>query len=629
MKRMINVFDRATRRKIAVLQNAYNITETMPLNKVYSLVFSLPENDEKNEFCQPFHYVQYGDDGDLYRIIAPGATISNTGVCTYTCEHVIATLIDDVLFGAFTVGNLGVYTADSIRWVLAHQSTQNWVLDVCDFTNQFEYGWEHENLLAALFSIANRFTSPYKWCYDTRSYPWRLSLERIDSSQKPQFYVRAGKNLLKSSKSGSCQEVCTRLYGLGYGEGINQLTIESVNNGIPYLQAGSEYTNRYGIVSRIFIDRRFEDAKSLKEKMQSVLEELKEPAYSRSISVADLYPLTEDDCDKAEIGRIAMLTDDNTKTYITKTVRKHDVPGNLSIEFSTRATDIINSLADMADRQRIEQVYAQGATQLYAQSIQANATPQKGAVLNFFIPSEMRVVNAVKAKITLDRFRSYSEATESTTDKQTTTPTTDDTQTTTPTTDDAQTTTPTTDEESVSSDITTDLTTADNTAVISLFQLTAANIDPGNSWGGIYNSHQYHEHVFAPALPNHQHKMNHEHSFTIPGHQHEFTIPGHQHEFTIPGHQHEFTIPGHKHAIKQGIFEFGRASGADIYVNGVKKGTMGASSELDITQYLVGNDNTIPRGSWMRVEIRPNDLAYVTVDMFVQGFVQSRGGNTY
>ena len=48
-----------------------------------------------------------------------------------------------------------------------------------------------------------------------------------------------------------------------------------------------------------------------------------------------------------------------------------------------------------------------------------------------------------------------------------------------------------------------------------------------------------------------------------------------------------------------------------------------------MTQYLVdANSKLIPRGSWLSIEVRPNDLAYVSIDMFVQGFVQSRGDTT-
>ena len=65
MATMLNVYDRATRKKTAVLQNAFNIVETHELNQIYTLSFSLPSTDEKNKFCLPRHFVRWGDDGEF------------------------------------------------------------------------------------------------------------------------------------------------------------------------------------------------------------------------------------------------------------------------------------------------------------------------------------------------------------------------------------------------------------------------------------------------------------------------------------------------------------------------------------------------------------------------------------
>lgn len=56
---------------------------------------------------------------------------------------------------------------------------------------------------------------------------------------------------------------------------------------------------------------------------------------------------------------------------------------------------------------------------------------------------------------------------------------------------------------------------------------------------------------------------------------------------------------------------------------------MGADYESDITALLVDEDNKIPRGTWHNITIIPDELSYVTIDLYVQGFVQSRGGSTY
>ena len=75
---------------------------------------------------------------------------------------------------------------------------------------------------------------------------------------------------------------------------------------------------------------------------------------------------------------------------------------------------------------------------------------------------------------------------------------------------------------------------------------------------------------------------------------------------------------------------YGSPKQFDLYVNGKKKTTIvSTDTELDLTQYLVDTSSKlIPRGSWLSIEVRPNDLAYVSIDMFVQGFVQSRGDAT-
>lgn len=120
---------------------------------------------------------------------------------------------------------------------------------------------------------------------------------------------------------------------------------------------------------------------------------------------------------------------------------------------------------------------------------------------------------------------------------------------------------------------------------------------------------------------------SHTHSVSIGSHSHSVSIGSHTHSVTIKAHTHSVSIPDHTHDITQGIFEFGRPSAASLYVNGERKAGIGKDAELDITQYLVV-DGTIPRGRWHSIELLPDDLAYITIDITIQGFVQSRGDKT-
>lgn len=47
---MIEVFDK-TRRRVAILENAYAASESQKINSVWYFYFSLPYGDSKNEYC--------------------------------------------------------------------------------------------------------------------------------------------------------------------------------------------------------------------------------------------------------------------------------------------------------------------------------------------------------------------------------------------------------------------------------------------------------------------------------------------------------------------------------------------------------------------------------------------------
>ena len=633
----INVYN-LNRKKTAVLQNAFNITETQELNKIYTLTFSIPSDDNKAQYCQPFHYVRYSETGQLYRIIDSALDESDTSVLKVSCEHVIATLVDNVMFGNVQYGGTGLHTAAVIRYILSRQDTQNWVLGECDFDRQFEYNWEQENLLNALYSIPKEFASAYKWSFNTLSYPWQISLKQIDATAKPEYYLRAKRNLLGTNTASDYADICTRIYPLGYGEGVNQLTIKDVNNGVPYLQAPASVVAQYGIKEKVLVDRRFESADSLKAYAQTMLDALQTPSMTRSFSVIDLYPITSNSIDNAEVGKICKLTGDNTVTYITRTSRVLDQPGNLTIDLSTKSTNVADTIADLADRVRIESVYAQGATQLYQHSKDANATNDKGMILSLYFPQEMKQINKVMLKVELGRFRAYSQATESGGgSSQTSQGGSASGQTSQNTGSGGFSTT--------ASGTTDPIWGGDQSwLVYKTFNcgFTSNHTSDYSTWNtgqqqgsGTTHTHTYYkviDHYHTGSVPVTiylaKQEFSHTHgvSLSISGSQ-----TSHTHSFNIGNHTHQVNIPAHSHSIAAGIYEVGTASSSfGIYVGGTLKQTISSTRwEGDITQWLLDESGLIPRDSWIKVEIRPNAMAYVISSVFVQGFVQSRGGGNY
>lgn len=394
-----------------------------------------------------------------------------------------------------------------------------------------------------------------------------------------------------------------------------------MNGGIPYLQSPKAVTDKYGIIERVWVDRRYEDQESLKAAAQVMLDELQEPQFSYQVGFQELH---QSDYDRAAVGkRVRILfteTGETVDTYITEVERTYDEISQSTFIVANREASIASSLADMADRQRIEQTYAQGATQLYAQALQANCDSKNGAVMDFFIPREMRIVNQVLAKVRMGQFRAYSQSTQTQASQAATTSSTDSQA----------------------------WTSSGGGGGTTTSNYGGGSIDTSEGGGGIVtdtgdsgiNVHwiiantqeaEGHSHGFS-RVDSHQHRItlpDHTHQVTVPNHTHQVTSPSHTHSVTIPGHSHTVTIPGHSHQITPGIYKFGRPKSFSLWINGVKQADFsGSTAELDITSFLVGSDKTIPRGSWLSIEIRPDDLAYISIDLIIQGFVQSRGDKT-
>lgn len=656
-KDMIEVYDFDLKRQ-AILENAKGITETLALNGLYYLNFSLPYGDIKNKYCKPFYYVSFN--GIFYRIMPTNTEINLTPMVEYECEHVIATLIDDILYGDIVIGNLGVYTDEVIEYVLSKQKVKRWKLGVCEFARQFEYGWQSESLLSALFSIPKDFAEEYFWEYDTTNYPWTVNLKKFDVNRKPELYIRKNKNLIKLVKSSDPNSVCTKLYAHGYGEGINTLTFADINDGKPYVESPPEIIEKYGIKEKLFVDRRYENKESLLEAAKTMLKELQEPYYEYEV---DFVNIDNNFYNKAELGKVAMIIADDIeyKTYITKIVRKRNDDGSIDcgLTIANKPKDIASSVADLADRQRIEMTYAQGATQIYAQSIQNNASSDEGLVMDFFIPEQMKIINKILCKIRMEQFRAFSKATENGGQSTQTSSSGGGSQTTSSsgggtsksTAVDGGTSDST---ESGGGDYTTSGSSSSSTT--NSGGGTSKSTNSGGSYSGseytdatkvvaVGSSHSHHFSIVFPShshsfsVPDHSHGMSHTHEVRIPSHTHRFSVPSHSHSFSvpshthtvnIPAHTHTVSIPGHGHEITPGIYRFGGAKSFELLVNGKSVGNYEATSEeIDLTPLLINPDTgKVNRGSWQNVEVKPSGLAYISIAFSVQGFIQSRGDMT-
>lgn len=621
--RKLEIYD-MNRVPVCMLQNAFDIQEQQSLNALWYLDFKLPSTDAKNEFCNAYWYARFND-GELYRIFPNGYNdASDLPYYSYHCEHVLATLLNKVMPGIVTMGGYYQSTPDVLRAILAKQDVQDWVLGECDFSRRFEYGFEKENLLAALFSVPQCFDEDYIWTFETKSYPWTLNLKRLNKNAEPVLNVRYGYNRLSYNRQPDYTNHVTKLYAYGSGEGVNQLNIKKFTDGLGYILADKEHIEKYGIRESIWVDRRYENEETLYAAAQSMLNELCDPITSYSCGfIGDV-----------KIGEVVNIID-YEQTYVVKKIITYGDIDDIQYELSNKQPTLASTIADLANRQRIETTYSQGATNIYSVSFVDNADANNGLDCDFYMPQSMRFVNKVVAKIKYDSFRAYSGTTEQGGSTSSTSAAGGQTSSTsesggggTSAAGGGQ--SKTSASGGGATESTNQFTLAGNTGTAGIIPLTG--------YSGVTSTVSGHSH----KVPDHMHGIRisnfaHTHTVDIPSHRHRFEIddhthelPAHTHSFSLPAHSHTFELPSHKHDIAPGIHRYGNPTQVELKVNGNSKGFFeDRSFEVDITEWLANDDGMISRGSFQTLSVIPNDIAHISVSLTVIGFIQSLEGGNY
>ena len=619
---MLNaVFDK-NRNRLAYLDNAMQVAYSCPLNALWTASFTLPADDPKNIYCAQNNLVRIFDGNDeigLFRIIGEDRTRSDQSITTYSCEHVLSTLMDDVLFQYHQIGGVNQHTNVSLNYILGAQTTPNWVLDRCDFDRKFEYAFENENLLSALFAVPNCFDVEYMWTWNTSTYPWRLQLITPPSDFTAE--IRYAKNLMGMTKTTDSTALANRIYALGYGEGVNQLTIKSVNDDIPYVEDVISQ-QLYGLKSTILVDSRFQNAESLKGYAQQMLAELATPYYSYDVSALDLFRLLNDYSSRFKVGDMIRVIDTqdgiSLKTRIVS-IEKSDVDGDagtMQLTLANKDRDIASSISNLQQRARINETYSQGATNLMIQNFADNADEENPAEMNVYIPAEVVRINKILLNVEFEPFRGYTSAVKSY-EGYTQTSSYDGAYTETTLSGGGDTKT----SSATAIGLNNEQPTNDNANAVHNHGLPA-DVKLAK-WGGSDANGNVISNGYATFVWSGAH--------THDEHSHSVELPDHVHGLNIPNHRHEIIIPAHTHDIAFGIYKGDSANSATIIVDGNELPTVTDYSAIDLTNYLEKEKETgkIVRGTFHKIQIKPTGMTRIIGALFVQLFTSSQGGGDF
>jgi phage minor structural protein len=322
------IYDRVTQKRLAYLENAYAISYTQQTNATWSGSFKLPYSDEKKQYCEALNFVEIWDiDGGnndkyvgLFRIIdIIDESGNNTDYITYTLEHAMGTLIESNILGykAYTTDTI----AELITKILALQETTYWVLDECDYTDILPYELEDMNLLSALNAITEKLLDRYYWSFNTQIFPWEINLKKVSST--PVTDVRYQKNIFNIKKTTDTRSLCTKLWV--YGKEINgaKINISSVNGGFEYLLSTTGIA-KYGTISMIINDDRFEDPQHLYNFGVALLSRLDEPLITYETAIETIYEGAN-----LKIGdNVRIITEDGLDDIlVVQQITKEDLSG--------------------------------------------------------------------------------------------------------------------------------------------------------------------------------------------------------------------------------------------------------------------------------------------------------------
>ena len=333
IRRSLIVYDWKTKKRLAYLQNAYNIGFVQQTNSVWSGTFTLPYMDEKKEYCRPFNLVEIWDVNEagedkyvgLFRIMPQVEQLKKDAHdIVYTLEHVLSTLLDSSLVGYQVFGGPGYEnTKQVLENILSHQNEERWAVIECDYTNNFVYEFEDQNLLSALLSVPKPLTDDYYWSFSTPlNSTWGLNLKKV--SNEPIADIRYKKNITGITKRTDPRSICTRLYLYGkILEDGTKLSIKNLNNGLEYLDSEDGIEN-YGIITSIINDERFENEQSLYDYGAALLEKLSRPFITYELDIQTIYNAAN-----LKIGDVVrVVTDDGLdQNLVVQEISKDDLTG--------------------------------------------------------------------------------------------------------------------------------------------------------------------------------------------------------------------------------------------------------------------------------------------------------------
>lgn len=384
--------------------------------------------------------------------------------------------------------------------------------------------------------------------------------------------IQLGYNMKDLIEEYDPTDIVTRLIPLGYGEGINQLGITSVNSGIDYID-NSISMDKYGVIEGVATNKDIQEANTLKIYGSTILELKKQPKLTISSSSLDLSVLTGHESEKYSYGDTLRIVNDvmNIDVFARVIEREFDLltPWNPQITISTRPISLTDQIIELKQRSLSLENAPQGSTCIFALTKADNADSTHTLMFDLDIPDEAININKVYINLHGRKFRAYETGTAS-----------------------GGNSTQTSESGGGSTTSASGGDTATSEEIGSRYPDSSPMMGDTVDALGVY-------------LQTHTHEISWAHSHNA------------------PSHSHNVEIPSHSHGISYGIFEGTYPKNVKIKVNGANIGVNYGDGTVQIDEYNIDITSRVSIGNNV-IEISTDQNGRIDAIVYTQIFIQSK-----
>lgn len=412
-----------------------------------------------------------------------------------------------------------------------------------------------------------------------------------DLGENNNVEIRLGYNMESITRDYDPTDVITRAIILGYGEGINQLTITSVNNGVDYIE-DSQAVNSYGVIEGVITNKDIQDAGTLKTWGQTALNEKKQPRLTLDTKMKDLSVLPGYELDKYSLGDTLHTVNSvlNIDVYARVIETEIDIiqPNKRDNVISTRPIRLTDQIIDLKQRNQTLENAPQGSTCIFAYPKAENIDSTHPMEIDLDIPEETININRVYLHIHGRKFRANSKDTAAGGG---------------------------TTQTSSSGGGSTETSSSGGGQTV---QTTSTNIFTGDSIGTL-------DEFGNPIMDNvwtsgNQQVQKHAHPYDK---NHTHTIDSHEHTVDVPDHTHTTDIPEHIHEQDYGIYEGTYPKNVRIKINGEDLNVNYGDGENIFDEYNIDITAKVSKGN-NKIQITTEQNGRIDAVAYSQIFIQSK-----